>query len=92
MSNAMHEARNDLPVKVIPCRPGLVTEMQPRPPLRQLRGQSRCRGRARINVAEKPNLAVPAVFSQSHRSLQLRHIQSDEKFAAFIIQRQLWLI
>ena len=57
MSNAMHRARNDLPGKVIPCRPGLVTEMQPRPPLRQLRDQSRYRGCARIDVAEKPNLA-----------------------------------
>jgi hypothetical protein len=45
--------RNDLPVKVIPCRPGLVTKMQPRPPLRQLRGQSRYRGRPRINVANE---------------------------------------
>src|ERR1019366_10556321 len=39
--HAIMTQRDDLPVEVITCRSRFITEMQPRPPFRQLRGHSR---------------------------------------------------
>jgi hypothetical protein len=79
-SAAMTSLR-DLAAKLVSRRSRLIAKVQLHPGLRQLPHHRRHHFRAGADVSVEPHLSASVSLSHSDRNLQLRDIQSHEKFA-----------
>src|SRR5262249_9734473 len=79
--DAVVAERLDLPVQPIAGRAGLVAEHKPRILAGKLPHKLLGRRRAVLDLAQKPDLAIPTGLRNRHRVAQLRRIESYENFA-----------
>jgi len=66
-NNAVVAKAHDLPIQPISCRPSLVAKRQPPMAAGKLPYQLRCRRRAVLDLANKPDFTPPTAFRNRHR-------------------------